>query len=112
VGLDEQRWPMVLELYCRKAERKREDRKGEASHDHLERGGREGEKEKMMVDSLLLYVEFPLDNPPINRISIIRISSDSILIKVACKEMSLPAVSKSNLCSCPHWKLADILVTM
>jgi hypothetical protein len=31
-----------LELYCRKAERKREGRKGEASHGHVERGkGRE-----------------------------------------------------------------------
>jgi hypothetical protein len=31
---------MVLEFYCRKAERKREGRKREASHDHVERGGK------------------------------------------------------------------------
>ena len=41
VGL-EQRWPMVLELYCRKAERKRKGRKGEASHGHVERRGKGG----------------------------------------------------------------------
>jgi hypothetical protein len=41
VGLDKQRQSMVLELYCRKAERKREGkRKREASHDHLERRGK------------------------------------------------------------------------
>ena len=44
MGLDEQRLSMVLELYCRKAERKREGRKREAGHGHEERG-REGEKE-------------------------------------------------------------------
>jgi hypothetical protein len=34
---------MVLELYCRKAGRKREvkRRKREAGHDHMDRGGRE-----------------------------------------------------------------------
>ena len=37
---------MVLEFYCRKAERKREGREGEAGHGHVEREGRrEGEKE-------------------------------------------------------------------
>ena len=39
---------MALELYCRKAERKREGRKKETSHGHVERrgkGGREGELE-------------------------------------------------------------------
>jgi hypothetical protein len=37
---------MVLEHYCRKAERKREDRKRETTgHGHVERGGREREKE-------------------------------------------------------------------
>jgi hypothetical protein len=38
---------MVLELYCRKAEKKREGRKREreASHGHVERGGRVREKE-------------------------------------------------------------------
>ena len=45
VGLDEQRQSMVLELYCRKAGRKREGRKREAGHGHVERGGREREKE-------------------------------------------------------------------
>ena len=43
---DEQRQSMVLELYCRKAERKREGkRKREASYGHVERGVREREKE-------------------------------------------------------------------
>ena len=37
----EQRWPMVLALYCRKAERKREGRKRETGHSQVERGGRE-----------------------------------------------------------------------
>jgi hypothetical protein len=32
---------MILELYCRKAKRKREGRKREAGHGHVERGGRE-----------------------------------------------------------------------
>ena len=45
VGLDEQRQSMVLELYCRKAGRKREGRKREAGHGHMERGGTEREKE-------------------------------------------------------------------
>jgi hypothetical protein len=31
---------MVLELYCRKAGRKREGRKREAGHGHVERGGK------------------------------------------------------------------------
>ena len=44
VGLDEQRQSMVLELYCRKAERKREGRKRETSHSHVERRGK-GERE-------------------------------------------------------------------
>jgi hypothetical protein len=40
---------MVLELYCRKAERKREGRKREVSHGHVERGGKgEGEGELEM----------------------------------------------------------------
>ena len=47
--LDDQRQSMVLELYCRKAERKREGRKREASHGHVERGGKgEGEGELEM----------------------------------------------------------------
>jgi hypothetical protein len=41
VGLDDQRQSMVLELYCRKAGRKREGRKRETGHDHVERGGKE-----------------------------------------------------------------------
>jgi hypothetical protein len=48
VSLDEQRQSVVLELYCRKAERKREGRRREAGHGHVERGrkgGREGELE-------------------------------------------------------------------
>ena len=44
VGLDDQRQSMVLELYCRKAERKREGRKREAGHGHVERGEK-GERE-------------------------------------------------------------------
>jgi hypothetical protein len=38
VGLHDQRQSMVLELYCGKAWRKREGRKREASHGHVERG--------------------------------------------------------------------------
>jgi hypothetical protein len=37
-GLDEQRQSIVLELYCRKAGRKREGRKRETGHGHMERG--------------------------------------------------------------------------
>jgi hypothetical protein len=33
---------MVLELYCRKAERKTVERKREASHGHVERRGKGG----------------------------------------------------------------------
>ena len=46
-GLDEQRQSMVLELYCRKAGRKREGRKRErnAGHGHMERG-RKGKREE------------------------------------------------------------------
>ena len=44
VGLDEQRLSMVLELYCRKAERKREGRERPAMATWRE-GGREREKE-------------------------------------------------------------------
>jgi hypothetical protein len=40
VGLDEQRHSMVLQLYCRKAGRKREIRKREAGHGHVERWGK------------------------------------------------------------------------
>jgi hypothetical protein len=44
--LNEQRQSKVLELYCRKTERKREGkRKREACHGYMERRGREGEKE-------------------------------------------------------------------
>jgi hypothetical protein len=35
---------MVLKLYCRKAERKREGRKREASHGHMERGEGRGRR--------------------------------------------------------------------
>jgi hypothetical protein len=35
---------MVLELYCRKAERKREGRKREASHGHVKKGEKRGEE--------------------------------------------------------------------
>jgi hypothetical protein len=38
VGLDDQRQSRVLELYCRKAGERREGRKREASHGHVERG--------------------------------------------------------------------------
>jgi hypothetical protein len=45
-GLDDQRQSMVLELYCRKARSRRESRKREVGHGHVERGGkREREKE-------------------------------------------------------------------
>ena len=50
MGLDEQRQSMVLELYCRKAGRKREgrererERERETSHGHMERGDK-GERE-------------------------------------------------------------------
>ena len=36
---------MVLELYCRKAGRKREGRKRETGHDHVERRGK-GKRER------------------------------------------------------------------
>ena len=45
-GLDDQRQSMVLELYCRKAKRKREGRKREAGHGHVERGGKGREKRR------------------------------------------------------------------
>jgi hypothetical protein len=45
VGLDEQRWSVDLELYCRNAERKREGRKRKASHGHMERRGKGGIEE-------------------------------------------------------------------
>ena len=44
VGLDEQRQSMVLELYCRKAGRKKKGRKRETSHGHMERRGKERRK--------------------------------------------------------------------
>ena len=37
-GLDEQRQSIVLELYCRKAEREKVEREREAGHGHVERG--------------------------------------------------------------------------
>ena len=37
---------MVLELYCRKAERKREGRKREADHGHVEKEGEGGGLER------------------------------------------------------------------
>jgi hypothetical protein len=43
-GLDEQRQSTVLELYCRKAGRKRESRKREAGHSQVERRGKGGER--------------------------------------------------------------------
>ena len=45
VGLDEERQSKVLELYCRKTGEKRENRKREASHGHVERTGK-GDKER------------------------------------------------------------------
>jgi hypothetical protein len=47
-GLDEQRQSMVLELYCRKAGRRREGRKREAGHGHVERAGK-GKRERKRV---------------------------------------------------------------
>jgi hypothetical protein len=44
---------MVLKRYCRKAERKREGRKREASHGHMEKvgkGGEEGELEMRIIE--------------------------------------------------------------
>jgi hypothetical protein len=38
-SIDEQRQSMVLGLYFRKVERKRDGRKGETSHGHVERWG-------------------------------------------------------------------------
>jgi hypothetical protein len=46
-SLHEQRQSMVLELYRRKAERKREGRIGEAGHGHVEKGGKGGEKREI-----------------------------------------------------------------
>jgi hypothetical protein len=44
-GLDEHRQFMVLELYCRKTEKKREGkRKRGAGHGYMERIGKRGEK--------------------------------------------------------------------
>jgi hypothetical protein len=46
VGLDEQRQSMVLELYCRKAKRKREGkRKRHVGHGYVERRGK-GQRKK------------------------------------------------------------------
>jgi hypothetical protein len=46
VGPDEQRQSMVLEIYCRKAGRKRKGRKREPGHvERRGKGGREGELE-------------------------------------------------------------------
>ena len=45
VGLDEQRWSMVLELYCRKAERKREGRKERPAMATWRKGKRRGKGE-------------------------------------------------------------------
>jgi hypothetical protein len=40
-GLDEQSQSVVLELYCRKAGRREKvEREKEASHGHVERGGK------------------------------------------------------------------------
>jgi hypothetical protein len=55
---------MVLELYCRKAERKREGRKREGGHGQVERGGkgkRGGELENKKGESLS---EPQTSNPP------------------------------------------------
>ena len=47
--LDEQRQSMALELYCRKAGRKRKGRKRETSHGQEERvGGKEREREERL----------------------------------------------------------------
>jgi hypothetical protein len=45
VGLDEQRPSMVLELYCRKAGRKREGRKRERGQPWPHGGGGNGERD-------------------------------------------------------------------
>ena len=44
-GLDDHRQSMVLELYCMKAGRKKEGKKRESGHGHLERVGK-GEREE------------------------------------------------------------------
>ena len=45
-GLDEQRQSMVLELHCRKAGEKREERERETGHSQDEKGGRERKRER------------------------------------------------------------------
>ena len=48
----EQRWSLVLELYCRKAGRKREGkRKRGASHGHMDRMGKEGREGELEIES-------------------------------------------------------------
>jgi hypothetical protein len=37
---------MVLKLYCRKVERKREGREVEAGHGHMQTGGRKGRERR------------------------------------------------------------------
>jgi hypothetical protein len=37
---------MVLEIYCRKAGRKRKDRNRETAHGHMERGGERRERRR------------------------------------------------------------------
>jgi hypothetical protein len=39
-GLDDQRESIVLQLYCRTAGKKREGKKREAGHGHMDRGGK------------------------------------------------------------------------
>ena len=46
-GLDEQRQSMVLELYCRKAEGRREGRERETGHCHKGRGGKRERKGRL-----------------------------------------------------------------
>jgi hypothetical protein len=45
---------MVLELYFRKAGRKKKGREREADHGHVERGGK-GESERPLVFPMILY---------------------------------------------------------
>jgi hypothetical protein len=49
-GLNEQRLSVVLQLYCRKVERKREDKKRGIHHSYVERGVK-GERRRARDES-------------------------------------------------------------
>lgn len=72
------------------------------------------EVNRQIFVNFLLYEGFPVAKSPINVISIVRVSSDAVLVRVVCTEKSLPAVTvtKAALYSCPHWELSAFLVTL